>query len=171
MSFGSILVIHASRNPSTSSRDSNLLNYNFSQYLLMIFWIWVVSAMILLFSFLISLICIFSFFLFISLSILFIIFNEPALWFFGFLVSTHFHKRPTTQNINKEIWELIHSFKQMHLIAIYSALPCYNRTHISLSSRWIFSKTDHILAHKACLNKHKRIETIPCILTDPNRLT
>jgi hypothetical protein len=29
-----------------------------------------------------------------------------------------------------------------------------------------FSKTDHILGHKASLRKYKKIEIIPCILSD-----
>jgi hypothetical protein len=31
-----------------------------------------------------------------------------------------------------------------------------------------FSKTDHILGHKANLNKYKRTEIIPCIQADHN---
>jgi exonuclease III len=33
-----------------------------------------------------------------------------------------------------------------------------------------FSKIDHILGHKASLNKCKKIEIIPCILSDHNAL-
>jgi hypothetical protein len=33
-----------------------------------------------------------------------------------------------------------------------------------------FSKTDHILGHKASLSKYKEIEIIPCILSDHNAL-
>jgi endonuclease/exonuclease/phosphatase family metal-dependent hydrolase len=33
-----------------------------------------------------------------------------------------------------------------------------------------FSKTDHILGHKASLTKYKKIEIIPCILSDHNAL-
>jgi hypothetical protein len=33
-----------------------------------------------------------------------------------------------------------------------------------------FSKTDHILGHKASLRKYKKIEVIPCILSDYNAL-
>jgi exonuclease III len=33
-----------------------------------------------------------------------------------------------------------------------------------------FSKIDHILAHKASLNKYKKIEITPCILCDHNAL-
>ena len=33
-----------------------------------------------------------------------------------------------------------------------------------------FSKIDHILAHKTALNKYKRIEIIPCTLSDHNAM-
>jgi hypothetical protein len=33
-----------------------------------------------------------------------------------------------------------------------------------------FSKIDHILGHKASLSKYKKIEKIPCILSDYNAL-
>jgi hypothetical protein len=33
-----------------------------------------------------------------------------------------------------------------------------------------FSKTDHILGHQASLSKYKKIEIIPCILSDHNAL-
>jgi endonuclease/exonuclease/phosphatase family metal-dependent hydrolase len=33
-----------------------------------------------------------------------------------------------------------------------------------------FSKTDHILGHKASLSKYKKIEIVPCIISDHNAL-
>jgi endonuclease/exonuclease/phosphatase (EEP) superfamily protein YafD len=33
-----------------------------------------------------------------------------------------------------------------------------------------FSKIDHILEHKASLSKYKKLEIIPCILSDHNAL-
>jgi exonuclease III len=33
-----------------------------------------------------------------------------------------------------------------------------------------FSKVDHILGHKASLSKYKKIEKIPCILSDHSAL-
>jgi endonuclease/exonuclease/phosphatase family metal-dependent hydrolase len=33
-----------------------------------------------------------------------------------------------------------------------------------------FLKVDHILGHKVSLSKYKKIETIPCILSDHNAL-
>jgi hypothetical protein len=37
-----------------------------------------------------------------------------------------------------------------------------------LTAHGIFSKIDHILGHKASLNKYKKIETASCILSDRN---
>jgi hypothetical protein len=31
-----------------------------------------------------------------------------------------------------------------------------------------FSKTDHILGHKTCLNKYSKVEITPCILSGPH---
>jgi exonuclease III len=33
-----------------------------------------------------------------------------------------------------------------------------------------FSKTDHMICHKIGLNRYKKIEIIPCILSDHHRL-
>jgi hypothetical protein len=38
------------------------------------------------------------------------------------------------------------------------------------SAHRTFSKIDHILGHKARLSKYKKIEIIPCILSDHNEL-
>jgi hypothetical protein len=40
----------------------------------------------------------------------------------------------------------------------------FSAAHVTLS------KIDHILGHKASLSKHKKIEIIPCILSDHNAL-
>jgi hypothetical protein len=34
-----------------------------------------------------------------------------------------------------------------------------------------FSKTDHILGHKVSFSKYKKIEIVPCILSDHNALS
>jgi hypothetical protein len=44
----------------------------------------------------------------------------------------------------------------------------YYTINILLSSPWTFSKIDHILGHKASLSEYKKIEIIPCILSDHN---
>jgi hypothetical protein len=39
-----------------------------------------------------------------------------------------------------------------------------------LAAHGVFSKIDHILGHKATLNKYKKIEIIPSILPDHNAI-
>jgi hypothetical protein len=39
-----------------------------------------------------------------------------------------------------------------------------------LAAHRTFSKIDHILGHKASLSKYKKIEIMPCILSDHNAL-
>jgi hypothetical protein len=38
------------------------------------------------------------------------------------------------------------------------------------AARGTFYKIDHILGHRASLSKYKKIEIIPCILSDHNTL-
>ena len=38
------------------------------------------------------------------------------------------------------------------------------------SGHGTFSRIDHILGHKSVLNKHKKIEIIPCIFSDHNAM-
>jgi hypothetical protein len=38
------------------------------------------------------------------------------------------------------------------------------------ASHGTFSKIDHILGHKASLNRYKKIEITPCIVSDPNTI-
>jgi hypothetical protein len=45
-----------------------------------------------------------------------------------------------------------------------------HNTHFFSAAHGTFSKTDHILGHKTNLNKYKKIEIIPCILSDHNAL-
>jgi exonuclease III len=59
----------------------------------------------------------------------------------------------------------------MDLTDVYRILhpPSAQYTFFSAACR-TFSKIDHILRHKASLNKYKKIEIIPCILSDHNAL-
>jgi hypothetical protein len=45
----------------------------------------------------------------------------------------------------------------------------HNYTFFS-AAHGTFSKIDHIIGHKASLSKYKKIEIIPCILSDHNAL-
>jgi hypothetical protein len=46
----------------------------------------------------------------------------------------------------------------------------WKKHNIFLAVHGTFSKTDHILGHKASLNKYKKIEIIPCSLSDHNAI-
>lgn len=58
---------------------------------------------------------------------------------------------------------------QMDLTAIYSVPSTHSGIHINFSmelSQSTFSKVGYMLAHKATLNKYKKISMITCILPD-----
>jgi exonuclease III len=79
--------------------------------------------------------------------------------------------RSSKQKINKEILELNHNIDQRDLADVYRIFhpTAAQYTFFSAAHR-TFSKTDHILGHKASLGKYKKIEIIPCILDDHNAL-
>jgi exonuclease III len=61
---------------------------------------------------------------------------------------------------------------EMDLTDIYRALhPMIVDYTFFSGTHGTFSKIDHILGHKANLNKYKRIEIIPCILLNHNGIT
>jgi exonuclease III len=75
------------------------------------------------------------------------------------------------QKINKEILELNHTIDQMDLGDVYRIFhPTSAQYTFFSAAHGIFSKIDHILGHKASISKYKKIEIIPCILTDHNAL-
>jgi hypothetical protein len=77
----------------------------------------------------------------------------------------------SSKKINKEILELNHTIDQMDLAAIYRIFHPSSAQHTFFSAaHGTFSKTDHILGHKASLSKCKKIEIIPCILSHHNAL-
>jgi exonuclease III len=70
--------------------------------------------------------------------------------------------RSSRQKINKETSELIHMLDQMDIIDINTVFhPTIMRYSFFSTSHGTFSKTDHILGHKASLNKFNKIEIIP----------
>jgi exonuclease III len=79
--------------------------------------------------------------------------------------------RSSKQKINKEILELNHTVDQMDLADVYRIVypTSVQYTFFSAAHR-TFSKIDHILGHKASLSKYKKIEVIPCSLSDHNSL-
>jgi hypothetical protein len=59
----------------------------------------------------------------------------------------------------------------MDLTDVHRVLHPATAEYTFLSAAYgTFSKTDHILGHKASLNKCKKIEIIPCILSDHNTM-
>jgi exonuclease III len=75
------------------------------------------------------------------------------------------------QKINKENVDLKGAIDQIDLVDIYRTFhPTSTQyTFLSVAHR-TFSKIDHILEHKASLSKYKKIEIIPCILSDHNAI-
>jgi hypothetical protein len=72
---------------------------------------------------------------------------------------------------NKEVLELNHTIDQMDLVDGYRIFhPTSAQYTFFSAAHGIFSKTDHILGHKPSLSKYKKIEIIPCILSDHNAL-
>jgi hypothetical protein len=55
----------------------------------------------------------------------------------------------------------------MYLADVYRI---FHPTYILLSTPWNLLQIDHILGNKASLSKYKKIEIIPCILSDHNAL-
>jgi hypothetical protein len=59
----------------------------------------------------------------------------------------------------------------MDLVDVYRTFhPTSTQYTFSSAAHGTFSKIDHILGHKASLSKYKKIEIIPCILSDHNAL-
>jgi exonuclease III len=70
--------------------------------------------------------------------------------------------RSSKQKINKEILELNDTISQMDLTDVYRIFhPTTQYTFFS-AAHGTFSKTDHILGHKASLSKYKKREITPC---------
>jgi hypothetical protein len=75
------------------------------------------------------------------------------------------------QKINKEILELNHTIDQMGLADVYRIFHPTSVQHTFFSAaHGTFYKIGHILGYKASLSKYKKIEMIPCILSDHNAL-
>jgi exonuclease III len=59
----------------------------------------------------------------------------------------------------------------MDLLDVYRSFnPTSTQYTFFSASHGTFSKIHHILGHKASLSKHKKIEIIPCILSDHNAI-
>jgi hypothetical protein len=80
--------------------------------------------------------------------------------------------KSSKQKINKKILDLNHTIDQMDLADVYRIFhpTSIQLPHMDSAAHGTFSKIDHILGHKERLNKYKKIEIIPCILSDHNAL-
>ena len=78
---------------------------------------------------------------------------------------------PYFKNYHQETRALNDTLDQMDLTDIYRTLHSKATEYtFFLSPHGTFSKTYHILGHKTALHKYKRIEIIPCILSDHNAM-
>jgi hypothetical protein len=78
--------------------------------------------------------------------------------------------KSSKQKVNKEILKLNDTIDQMDLIDVYRIFhPTIQYTFFSAAYE-TFSKTDHILRPKASLNKYKKTDITPCIVSDHNTL-
>ena len=79
--------------------------------------------------------------------------------------------RSSRQKINKATVVLNDTTDQLDLIGIYRTLPPKTAEYTLYSSaHGMFSRIDHILGHKASVNKFKRIEVISSIFSDHNSM-
>jgi exonuclease III len=77
--------------------------------------------------------------------------------------------RPSRQKINKETSELFHTSYQIDTVDINRVFHPKNRQSTFFSAaHGTFSKIDHILGHKASLNKFKKIKISLCIISYHN---
>uniref|UniRef100_A0A8D2CPZ6 exodeoxyribonuclease III n=1 Tax=Sciurus vulgaris TaxID=55149 RepID=A0A8D2CPZ6_SCIVU len=79
--------------------------------------------------------------------------------------------RSSRQKLNKETIDLNNTINNLDLTDIYRIYhPTKSEYTFFSTAHGSFSKIDHILCHKANVTKYKKIETLPCILSDHNGL-
>jgi exonuclease III len=79
--------------------------------------------------------------------------------------------RSSKQKISKEILDLKYTIYQMDVVNVHRTFhPTSTQYAFFSAAHGTFSKIDHILGHKASLTKYKKIEIIPCILSDHNAI-
>ena len=75
--------------------------------------------------------------------------------------------RSSKQNINKDIVAMNKALDERDLTDIYRAFHAKEAKYTFFSNAHvIFSKIDHMIGHKATLNKFKKIEIISSIFSD-----
>jgi exonuclease III len=79
--------------------------------------------------------------------------------------------KSSRQKINKETSELHHTLDETDMVDIYRVFYPTTRQYTFLSAaHGTFSIIEHILGHKASLNKFKKNEITPCIISDHSRI-
>jgi hypothetical protein len=67
--------------------------------------------------------------------------------------------------------DLKYTIDQMDLVDVYRTFhPTSTQYTFFSAAHGTFSKIGHILGHKASLSKYKKIEIMPCILSDHNAI-
>jgi exonuclease III len=71
----------------------------------------------------------------------------------------------------KETLEVNDTLDQMDLTDVYRIFhPSTAQYTFCSAAHRIFSKRDHILGHKSSLNKYKKTDITPCLLSDHNEI-